>query len=153
MRNLLHSIKLFFIGLKNVYDYFPIIYNDRDWDFSFYEKLMLFKLKRMYKCLNKKQWSCNCNFEKNHSIKALRICIKILERRQDDFYFDLIKDLVDLEMSFVKVPNGYKISPYYEISSDMEKYNRVKTDSWAIEKRDYNLYHKLILEYNEYWWD
>jgi|694.fasta_scaffold00850_14 hypothetical protein len=153
MRNLLHSIKLFFIGLKNVYEYFPIIYKDRDWDFSFYEKLMLFKLKRMYKCLNKKRWPCDCDFEKNHSLKALRICIKILERRKNDFYFDLIKDLVDQDMAFIEVGNGYRLSPDYQISSNMEKYNRVKNDSWAIEKRDYKLYHKLILEYSEYWWD
>jgi hypothetical protein len=107
----------------------------------------------MYKCLNKKRWPCDCDFEKNHSLKALRICIKILERRKNDFYFDLIKDLVDQDMAFIEVGNGYRLSPDYQISSNMEKYNRVKNDSWAIEKRDYKLYHKLILEYSEYWWD
>jgi len=153
MKNLIYLFREFIQGIKNIYAYLPVIYKDRDWDFSFYEQLMLFKFKRMHKTLSKRHWPTEVNYERTRSLKALKICINILERRTNDFYFDNFSYLIDQDIAFVKVGEFYEIGKDYQISSNMKKYNTLKAKSWAIEKRDYKLYHKLILEYSEYWWD
>ena len=56
-------------------------------------------------------------------------------------------------MLLVKTDLGYEISKDYKISSDVAKYYLLKNRAWDIEKRDYVLYHKLVLEYSEFWWD
>lgn len=153
MKNLIYFFREFIQGVKNIYAYLPIIYKDRDWDYIFYEQLMLFKFKRMYKLLSKGHWESPVNFERTNSLKALKICINILERRSNDFYFSNFSYLIDQDLVFKKVGEFYEINEDYQISSNMKKYNIYKAKSWSIEKRDYALYHKLILEYNEYWWD
>lgn len=40
-----------FIGIKNIIEYTPIIYQDRDWDYQYLLYLMKFKLKRIRKCI------------------------------------------------------------------------------------------------------
>ena len=87
LRNIKYQIDRIYNGILNVIEYFPIIYRDRDWDFAFYETLLLFKLKRMYACL---EHSAADDLVWAESVKALRICITILERRKDDFYIDLV---------------------------------------------------------------
>jgi hypothetical protein len=64
------------------------------------------------------------------SLKALRICITILKRRKDEFYVLHLWD---------------------------EK-NELLTDEIMIrvdvtERRDWKLFHKLMEQYMEYWWD
>lgn len=39
------------IGIKNIFKYLPIIWNDRDWDYEYCVKLLRFKLKNMSKYL------------------------------------------------------------------------------------------------------
>lgn len=49
------DVKWFFYdlirGMKNLYDYAPLIYRDRDWDHIYLAELLEFKLARMEKCL------------------------------------------------------------------------------------------------------
>ena len=89
LMNIKYAIDRVYNGILNVIEYFPIIYRDRDWDFSHYEELLLFKLKRMHTCLkdsapNEPAWA--------ESIKALRICINVLERRKEDFYIEIVRE-------------------------------------------------------------
>lgn len=44
-------IRNIFIGIKNIIEYAPIIYQDRDWDYQYLLYLMKFKLKRIRKCI------------------------------------------------------------------------------------------------------
>jgi hypothetical protein len=149
---MLTYFKIIYKGLKNIIQYAPLIYKDRDWDYSFYEKLMLFKLKRMYKSLLKSHVMSDFNNDRTQSLKALKICITILKRRKNDFYFGLFSDYIDQKLIFIKVDLGYQLSPDYRISSDEKNYYKCKSNARAIEKRDFELYHKLLLQYSEYWW-
>lgn len=56
-------------------------------------------------------------------------------------------------MTFIKVDTGYQLSPKYRISSNENELYKRKNDSLSIIKRDNKLYHDLLLEYTEYWWD
>jgi hypothetical protein len=77
-------------GFKNLYYYLPIIWYDRDDDFCYTQELLLKKLKKQYKFLQKE---LHTDYKKQ--LQALRICILILERDLNyyycNFYFDRIK--------------------------------------------------------------
>lgn len=115
----------FKIGIKNLIKYLPVIWTTRAWDHAYIDYLLLFKLKEMYPCLKDGHAApLPANPEYWQGIKAMRICITILERRKNDFYSHIW--------------NG-------------SKEDIVITDN--IEKRDWNLFCELFKTYHCYWWD
>ena len=50
-RYVFKNLKVFFYdvkyGIKNLFAYFKLIWEDRDWDFMYFEKMLLFKLNRI----------------------------------------------------------------------------------------------------------
>jgi hypothetical protein len=114
----------FISSVRNLIAYFPIIWKDRDFDFSFYTRLQLFKLKRMYKVLNQK----HSNVEWKKSVQALRLCILILERQKDDWYYDMIS----------------------KRSSDPDDSLEIY---YSIKDRDWKMYNDLMYTYHNFWWD
>lgn len=91
-------------GVSNLSYYFGVIWNDRDCDHSFFESLMLKKLKRQYKSAVKSTPYENLDT----NIKAMRICITVLERRKNNFYIDgwYSKEAHKQKSIFVPVPQG-----------------------------------------------
>lgn len=78
-------------GIKNLVYWFPLIWNDRDWDHAYMEYILLHKLKRMYKRFSDPtatyvDWTYEYSAK---ALQALRICIVILERRKSSFTLDL----------------------------------------------------------------
>ena len=120
----------FLCGLQNLIDYFSLIWKDRDFDFSFYTKFQLFKLKRMYKVLNQE----HSNIEWKKSVQALRLCILILERQKDDWYYDILSK---------KLHNP---NDSLEIYDSLGIYHDVKD-------RDWKIYNTLMYTYYNLWWD
>lgn len=126
MRALRIWIRNKYIGITNLIQWLPIIWQDRDWDHAYLEELMLFKLTRMYKRFsNPEETYVDWDGEHAKDLKALRICITILERRKNNFY--------------------YEIQDYY-------RYLFLDTES-TIEYRDWKLFNKLMTEHCPAWWD
>lgn len=77
-------------GFKNLYYYLPTIWRDRDDDFYYTQELLLKKLKKQYKFLQKE---LHTDYKKQ--LQALRVCILILERDLNyhycNYYFDKIE--------------------------------------------------------------
>ena len=123
------KIRYFKNSIKNLIKWFPIIWNDRDWDSVYIEEMLLFKLNNMYKRFSNPDatyvdW--NSKYAKP-ALKALKICVIILERRQDNYYTD-----------------------YW--------WNRGQEDrdlmiSSQLEQRDWKLFCRLMEKYSDYWWD
>ena len=119
-------------GLHNLWKWLPIIWKDRDFDHAYIEYLLQFKLQNIYNRFSDPEQTY-VNWETKHAakaLKALRICITILERRRSEFYINLW---------------------------DTEKHPKL-TDEIMImvdytERRDWKLFHKLMEQYMEYWWD
>jgi hypothetical protein len=72
-------------GLKNLWDYFPLIWNDRDYDHSWLSRLMAFKLRRMQRGM--KKYSYHLTAE--HDARNIQICAYIMERLAEDWMLDL----------------------------------------------------------------
>lgn len=127
MKKLYYNIKY---GIINLFLYFKIIWNDRQWDHAYLEELTLFKYKLMYKRMCSKNsivdWSV---YKQAKNKKALKICIDILERRKSDLYIDIHYNALNL---------GRTIT--FEQIIDLEQ-------------RDWNIYCKLIQQHQQSWWD
>lgn len=80
-----------FKRIKKLYKYFKLLIKDEDWDYSYLDELMLLKMKYMYECLSKDSSFTSDGLFKvtKESLKALRICITILERSCNNFYSNL----------------------------------------------------------------
>ena len=77
--NILTEIKS---GFKNLFTWFPIIWKDRNWDYIFILRIILFKLQLIEKCLKRKQ-----------ELKKLHVCILLLQRLTKDEYETKLFDL------------------------------------------------------------
>ena len=114
-------------GIKNLINWFPIIWNDRDFDNYYIEIMMYEKLRNTYNFFVSENSVTNWDVpEQAKSLQALRICITILERKQNEFYIMLASDLDNIK----EVENIRKC-----------------------EERDMKVFGKLFGKYLPYWWD
>jgi hypothetical protein len=116
-------------GIKNLIKWFRVIYNDRDDDNIYLEYILYKKLYGMYK--HQKQW--NQHVGRDKSLQALGICIAILERRLNEWYFDEIY-----------LNSKHKYDESRKISFILTLDN--------IEKRDWKVLWRLIEKWGGHWW-
>lgn len=146
--------------IKKIIDYIPILWNDYDWDYSYIDKILLYKLKRMKKVFDNKKNKQFWDFGKEQSIyrqkayKALCICILILERQINDFYFDTYRYLIDQDLKWEETenPEYYQLSNDWKISSNVELYNKKEKLAENCRERDEKLFGYLFTAYKQYWW-
>ena len=157
--NLYYSIKY---GIPNLIYYLKVIWEDRDFDHSYIEKILLMKYKKQYKRLNEKDRFVD---SKKYN-KALKLCITILDRRQSCWYDDTYFYLIDTDLKFIPVPKDLEknlgedyeedssmLDPNWDISSNMSLYNKKSEEARLVEERDWKLYCKLVEMYHRNWWD
>jgi hypothetical protein len=72
-------------GIKNLIYWFPIIWNDRQWDHTYLTKMMLRKLSKM------EEYFRNGHFYENQEKDAanMKICVDCFKRLIDDEYDDI----------------------------------------------------------------
>ena len=128
-KNIGYRFKYAYNSTKNLIKWFPIIWNDRDWDHAYVEDILLFKLNNMYKRFSDPN-ATYVNWEAEHAkpaLKALKLCVQILERRRDNYYTD-----------------------YWW---DRGQTNEDLIISYQLEKRDWRLFCLMMEKYFDYWWD
>jgi hypothetical protein len=118
-------------GIKNLIKWFKTIYNDRDDDNVFLEHILYKKLCGIHK--HQKQYSQHADSAK--SLQALEICIAILERRLNDWYFDEI---------YLNSKHKYIIDESRKISFILTLHDT--------EKRDWKILWRLMERWGQYWW-
>jgi hypothetical protein len=124
------TIRSWIRGIKNLWRWLPIVWQDRDYDFYYIQKALHFKLKNTYYFFTSKDSVTNWDFEdQKKSLKALRICITILDRQLNDFY---ILELVP-EDGFDSADEAKKVI--------------------AVEQRDERILGALLGKYLTWWWD
>ena len=98
--NILSEIKS---GFKNLFTWLPIIWRDRNWDYWFLLRIILFKLKLMEKCLKREQES-----------RKLHICVLLLQRLVEDEYETKLFDLHEKKWGKAKFTIYPTLSVTYE---------------------------------------
>lgn len=120
----MYRLKSFIKGIKNLIKYFNVIWNDRDYDYEYIEDILMVKLNGVKKDLEiqeKYGWSVS------KQLKSVNLCIAILKRRKDDFYYTLYT-LDELCYS-----NNYNMIFY-------------------LEKRDWGIFCNIWNKYFNTWW-
>jgi hypothetical protein len=104
-----YLIRNFKIGIKNLWDYKRIIYNDRQWDYNFIYDLLEFKLQYQ---LNWLLTSKNVYCQQDTNIIKLKRLLKLLSLIKQNYYSDelykylktdfLLNDLNEIESNVIE---------------------------------------------------
>jgi len=106
-------------GFKNLWRWFPIVWKDRDWDDHFIFEALKFKLKNTANYFEEKQRFVGWEDE----VKYIRICEKLIDRIQNDYYQAEYTDYVDMEYYLIPIKNTDKCEYKTNIVEDhLEKY-------------------------------
>lgn len=170
------KISSFIQGLKNIYEWFPLVWKDRDYDHAYINYMLLFKLKRMKKRMEK--GGILADHEYKRILSKMNIAINLLEKINEDFYDIEHYNYINYEWKFNKIEDRDLYSMETEYSEDRldeyftkykRKYNILKKDfdltdidsrvSLASKIADLNhsksreIFYKLLDRYEEGWWD
>lgn len=91
-------------GVQNLIKWFRIIWNDRDWDYSFIYTILKFKLINQAKHTAK----LNKHESSKREVEIMNLCVKLIQRCQDEYYDDEWYDKRDFSKVILKYPLQYK---------------------------------------------
>lgn len=166
------KIKRFKIGIKNLFQWFSIIYRDRDFDQFYLLNLEYFKLKKMYKYFS----TANIVEDEWHIAQTIKRAMCVLEiiLEEDKPYKDYMHDnysnisILDnytedgtyIKKSELKVPvkvnirNAYR---FYKPENPVMMKNLFENYGlYAMELRKMkavHIYYEMRKLYTYYWWD
>ena len=149
------------IGIKNLFIWFPIIWKDKWWDYSFLLKIIRFKIELMEK--NFRENACYIGAEKDADV--MKLCIYSLNRIiSDDYHSNAFKrhdkKWGDLEMKTIPVDN---ITSRLEITAPNvteenksqydKEFKRCSTHAWELKRQDLEFLFNTLIKNIERWWD
>jgi hypothetical protein len=73
-----------YYGIQNLWIWLPVVWRDRDWDWSYLNRVMRFKLLRMADGCEKYSY----HLHKNRDVKQMRIVAELLRRMDEHPYYD-----------------------------------------------------------------
>lgn len=99
-------------GFRNLWKWLPIIWKDRNWDDHFIFEVLKFKIKNTADYTEKKQRFVGWENE----VRYMRICEKLMDRIQNEYYQVEYQDYQDFDMSTVPTEDGL-----YEVVFDVKR--------------------------------
>lgn len=124
MKNTFHSIswriREMGVSIHNLIKWFPIVWKDRDWDFSFTYNVMQFKLEQQSKYLTKRNTFVNTP----HYISRANVMSKLIERCRDGYYADEYFGYFEMDFEFKSIPDKPSCSTLETsiISDNLQEY-------------------------------
>ena len=126
LNKIIRPFRRFYSSLKSLIIWFPIIWNDRDWDHWYIFALLFKKFKKM---LHRYE-TVNMYVGQERVKRQLKYCVFLLDR--------IVNDKYDYE-NYGQVTIEYKGIPYY--FADYYK------------QRDVERLCRMIMLYHKSWWD
>lgn len=147
-------------GIANLVRWFPLVWRDRDWDWSYMAQMMEYKLNRMSDTFSK------YGHHKNNKLdaKRCRICAILLRRLLDDEYYELAGGARAREDMAHLMEHGFDTEPCEDHPGHVEMVRRNE----PIPREEARLYYKraralqmndqkylgiLLGKYLNHWWD
>ena len=137
-------------GLKNLFVWFPIIWKDRQWDYIFLLRIILFKLRLMYKKLEVEQ----------HKKRKIYICILLLQRLVNEEYEDKLFEAYEKKWGQAKFTTQPSFNVSYEkVITEKDKTQSEKEMLKLMKHAQYLQYQdleylcKLFQKHLFTWWD
>ena len=150
-------------GIKNLIYYFPIIWNDRDWDHYFFHKLLRHKLNSMEKYFR----HADIIMDSKKYADKIKICVNLLDRILKDEYHDIVFKnhdkkwgKIDISFKSVKDKPEYneliitrkKVKPEDE-EQERKEFNILVKKEHELELQDIEMLYKILNENILKWWD
>jgi len=95
-----YKVRGFFTSVGNLIKWFPVIWKDRDWDDHYIFEVFKFKLEKQAKYIKEKGFHTNSDLD----AKRIMLCVKLMEKVQEEFYVMEYMDYEDKDFFFV--PTG-----------------------------------------------
>lgn len=108
----------FVTGIKNLVRWFPVIWNDRDFDSQYLLELMKFKIEKM----SKLQGSTNSHVSTQRNVEIMNTVVRLIDKVVDETYRHEYYDYFDSTFKFVKVErtnNDPKREDYYTMEEEI----------------------------------
>ena len=126
-------------SINNLFVWFKIVWQDRQWDHAYIESMLLHKLKLMKQYHEKRKYFVGVENE----IKWMGICMSLLERLENCKYWD------DEYNKKKPSKNGIVLTPWAK--DKLEKDTLYFGYLW--EEKTRRLFWKIFVWRYEYWWD
>jgi len=146
LSNILSEIKS---GFKNLFTWLPIIWRDRNWDYMFLLRIMLFKLQLMEKYLENEQES-----------RKLHVCSLLLQRLVEDEYETKLFDLHEKKWGKAKFDIYPTLTVTYEkVTTEKDKKQELKdlqklvNHANYLQHQDLEYFCKLFRKHVFTWWN
>jgi hypothetical protein len=151
-------------GVKNIIDYFPIIWKDRDWDHYYLYRLLRYKLERMEKL----QREHGHHVDHIKTADEIKVCKLLLDRLiKDDYLMNVMephdKKWGESEWNFTPCEDNPEFSELHfthpnantEEEIELEKKERIRLykHSNNLRSQDLDMLFKLLRKQVEGWWD
>lgn len=161
-RDLKTEIRWFFKNIKRIFEYLPVVWNDRDWDEHYIYKILKYKIER-----TRRENLRGNHLHKNRYAKQMRTCEILLDRLAKDNYFDKLnekheKKWGELKVDFLPVnpDSGYgqidlshpnaKTAEQKEQQS--KEFKRIMKQENMLRKQDLDLFAKIFARNSRNWW-
>jgi hypothetical protein len=136
-----YKVRGFFTSVGNLIKWFPVIWKDRDWDDHYIFEVFKFKLEKQAKYIKEKGFHTNSDLD----AKRMMLCVKLMEKVQEEFYVMEYMDYEDKDFLFV--PTGD------DIEDDLGGYymeTRLKKENLNDFFKKYPLVYKKIITDKKY---
>jgi hypothetical protein len=87
----------FIQGIKNLWNWFPVIWKDRDWDQYFIYEVLIHKLEKQANYIEQREW----HTEAKRDAEKMRLCALLARIQQEDLYSMEYLDYLDQDFEFV----------------------------------------------------
>ena len=151
-----------FDSIKNVIRWFPIIWNDRDWDYYFLYIILHTKLSHMEKYIRKHGHHIGCERDADN----IKVAVSLLDRLiKDDHLDNAMKQHREkwgrMKFNFIDIDgNGSRLETTYgkaKTEEDRKKaekeFRRCAKHSEYMLERDLDLLFKVMRKHIRHWWD
>lgn len=150
-------------GLKNLFNWFPIIWMDRQWDYIFILRILRKKLVLTEKFIRRD----GIHVRNLDDARKIKICINLLDRILSDVYFDMAYKRHNAkwgraELTFKDCEEDWYVESvirHKNANTEEEKEQQRKDFIRAskhfeyLEKQDYYYLFKMLRKHIRSWWD
>ncbi len=166
----MYKIKQFFKRIYNLYRWFPIIWNDQDWDDHFIFEILKFKLKNQAEYIGYH----DRHMSAKRDAEIMMLCIRLMDKVQHEWYGREYQDYYKSDMRFIpseshpgsyemeveileenfddyfkKYPLIYRMVPDLNADKENIAFHIAKIN----EERAHKLLFKILEQNIRRWWD
>jgi hypothetical protein len=166
----MYKVKQFFKRIYNLYRWFPIIWNDQDWDDHYIFEILKFKLKNQAEYIGYH----DRHMSAKRDTEIMMLCVRLMDKVQHEWYGREYQDYYKSDMRFIpseshpgsyemeveileenfddyfkKYPLIYRMVPNLQAPKEEIAYRIAKIN----EERAHKLLFKLLEQNIRRWWD